>query len=333
MSRNLTITCDKCGKERLVSLFPKVRQGHPFHLQNPIHICLTCLDSIIGDSTEQMDKFCQYMDYPFLADKWTPNPVFSHYYRSIMLNGKSLLSPECEYDGGVDWQSVNEEWKKLQTDSSLAIRLYPELNAHEITKLRMFWETDGQEKYTVEQLQYLDKLYKDTERTQNIATGAQIDQAKKLARLSLDMDIAQRDGDLSLFTSLMRAYVELIKIAEFTPKSATSNASFETVGELITFLERTGFLNTFYDGEERDIVDKTIKNQQMFLQRIVAGEGTLSERIAQRLDRMNALDRLEDGISPEDVWSYDTESDEDWVVDGENAANDDTDIEQEELNV
>ena len=65
MSRNLTITCNKCGKERLVSLFPKVRQDHLFHLQNPIHICLTCLDSIICDSTERMDKFCQYIDYPF----------------------------------------------------------------------------------------------------------------------------------------------------------------------------------------------------------------------------------------------------------------------------
>ena len=328
---NTTIVCEKCQKEKLISLFPKVRQNHPFHLQNPFPVCLSCLDSIIDGDLGKMDKFCQFMDYPFLADKWTPDPVFSHYYRSIMLSGKSLASPECAYDDGVDWQSVNEKWRELQADSSLAIRLYPELNAYEIEKLRSFWETDGQEKYTVEQLQYLDKLYKDTERTQNIATGAQIDQAKKVARLSLDMDIAQRKGDLNLFSSLMRAYVDLIRIAEFTPKSATSNASFETVGELIAFLERTGFLNTFYDGEERDIVDKTIKNQQMFLQRIVAGDGTLSERIAQRLNRMNALDRLEDGISPEDVWSYDMESDEDWVVNSDNE--EDSDIEQEDLNV
>lgn len=311
------LLCEKCGKQRLPANFPRVRHGNLFHSSNIIRICTFCLDDIIGDSVALMDKFCQFADWPFLADKWTRDPQFSHYYRLVMLGGKALMSEGAEYDGEVDWKSANEKWKKMQEDASLAISLYPELNSHELMKLKMFWETDGQDKYTETQLQYLDKLYKDTERTQNISTGAQIDQAKKLARLSLDMDIAQREGNLQLYSSLMRAYVDLIKIAEFTPKSATSNASFETVGELIAFLERTGFMNAFYDGEERDIVDKTIKNQQMFLQRIVTGEGTLSERVAQRLERMNALDKLEDGISPEDTWSYDIESDEHWVVSDE----------------
>jgi small-conductance mechanosensitive channel len=185
--------------------------------------------------------------------------------------------------------------------------------------------------YTLQQLENLQQLFQDLERTQN-ATGMQTDQAKKLCRLSLDMDIAQRNHELELYAKLMNAYTALVKVAEFTPKSSQSSSSFESVGELVAFLEKTGFINKFYDGEDRDIVDKTIKSQQIFLRRIVSGESNLSERIEQRLQRMQVLDRMEDGTTSEEEWSYDLQKDEDWIEDGNYEDYSDPD-EQEELEV
>ena len=107
-----------------------------------------------------------------------------------------------------------------------------------------------------------------------------------------------------------------MKVADFPPKSSQSASSFESMGELVAFLEKTGFINKFYDGEQRDIVDKTIKSQQIFLRRIVSGESNLSERIEQRLQRMQLLDRLEDGTTSEEEWSYELEKDDSWLDDG-----------------
>ena len=129
----------------------------------------------------------------------------------------------------------------------------------------------------------------------------------------------------------MTAYTNLVKIAEFTPKSSQSNSSFESVGELVAFLEKTGFINKFYDGEQRDIVDKTIKNQQIFLRRLVSGESSLSERIEQRLQRMNVLDRMEDGTTSEEEWSYDLHHDDEQFLDTYEEYTDES--EQEELDV
>ena len=229
---------------------------------------------------------------------------------------------------------MNAEWRTLEKNGTLAETLSPEKQKAKEDELRSFWEVDlNAAKYTVDQLEHLQNLYVDLERTQNIATGAQADQAKKLCRLSLDMDIAQRNHELELYVKLMGAYEKLVKVAEFTPRSSQSNASFESVGELVAFLEKTGFINKFYDGEQRDIVDKTIKNQQIFLRRLVSGESNLSERIEQRLQRMELLDRMEDGTTSEDEWSYDLNHDSDEWLDAENDTNEYYDDEEEEMEV
>lgn len=236
------------------------------------------------------------------------------------------------YAEKVDWKTTTEELLQLEQQGKLIETLNPEKQKQYEDELRSFWEVDLEmPQYTLSQLENLQKLYDDLERTQN-ATGMQADQAKKLCRLSLAMDIAERNHELELYAKLMTAYTNLVKVAEFTPKNAQSSSSFESVGELVAFLEKTGFINKFYDGEQRDIVDKTIKSQQIFLRRIVSGESNLSERIEQRLQRMNVLDRMEDGTTSEEEWSYDLQKDEEWLENGNYEEYTD-ESEQEELDV
>lgn len=296
------------------------RTSSPFIPLGCIPFCLDCLCELVNmKDIAQVDKLCQYADWPFNPAKWLllckgnldPQTIFHTYYKTSIL---PLLKDG--YAEKVDWKSVNEEWQNIIASGKLAESLSPEKQKEHEEELRLFWEVDAEKPlYSLPQLEYLQKLYDDIERTQNVSTGAQADQAKKLARLSLDMDLAQQGHELELYAKLMNAYTSLVKIAEFTPKSSQSNSSFESVGELVAFLEKTGFINKFYDGEQRDIVDKTIKNQQIFLRRLVSGESNLSERIEQRLQRMQVLDRLEDGTTSEEEWSYDLHHEDDQFLD------------------
>lgn len=319
-------TCTKCNTTYPLTTYYTTTS--PFFPLSIIPICPYCLQDIVPQEMNAMDKFCQWADWPFYPDRWFPlsqnRNHLDQYYKTV------IYFDATNYDGHVDWRTVNDQWRELERQDTL-ISLSPLREKQEEKRLREFWEFE-EKQYTLPELRYLEQLYRDIERTQNVGTGTQTDQAKKLARLSLDMDIAQRQSQLELYTKLMRAYVDLIRVAEFTPKSSTSATSFESMGELVAFLEKTGFINRFYDGEERDIVDKTIKNQQMFLRRIVSGESTLSERVEQRLQRMELLDRMEDGMTAEEEWSYDLAKDDDWV-DNDTFTVNDIDNDEEEFAV
>lgn len=314
----IDLTCAKCGTPIQTNM--AFRSSSPFHPSGFLPYCADCLCEIIDmHDLEQVDKLFQYADWPFQPAKWLllcksqslePQAILYTYYRT---NIAQLYTDG--YTNKVDWKSATEELIDFQRQGKFAESLNPQKQKAYEDKLRLFWEVDAETpQYTLQQLENLQQLYNDLERTQN-ATGMQTDQAKKLCRLSLDMDIAQRNHELELYAKLMNAYTALVKVAEFTPKNSQSSSSFESIGELVAFLEKTGFINKFYDGEERDIVDKTIKSQQIFLRRIVSGESNLSERIEQRLQRMQVLDRLEDGTTSEEEWSYDLQKDEDWIND------------------
>lgn len=328
-----TITCIKCGKSMPKNL--AYRTSSLFIPQGYLPYCADCLCEIIDmHNLDEVDKLFQYADWPLNPSKWLllckgnllPQAIFQSYYR---MNLAQLYKEG--YTQRVDWKTANTELLQLEKEGTLIQNISPEKQKAYEDNLKFFWEVDAEQpQYSLSQLETLQKLYEDLERTQN-ATGMQSDQAKKLCRLSLDMDIAQRNHELELYAKLMNAYTALIKTAEFTPKNSQSSSSFESVGELVAFLEKTGFINKFYDGEQRDIVDKTIKSQQIFLRRIVSGESNLAEKVEQRLQRMNLLDRMEDGTTSEEEWSYDLNHDDDWIDAEED--NDYTDPdEQEEFN-
>ncbi len=308
------ITCTRCGTSLAENIW--YRTNSPFFPSGFLPYCPSCISKLYTPTLEGMDALCRWANWPFYANKFVlllkgnadAETLLSIYYKTNI----AVMFKEG-YTSKIDWSSVATELEQLNSEGKLIDTLNPEKQKQHEQELRMFWEVDPEvPQYSISQLEKLQKLYEDLGRTQN-ATGLQEDQAKKVCSLSLDMDIARRNGELELYAKLMNAYTSLIKVAEFTPKTSQSSSSFESVGELVAFLEKTGFINKFYDGEQRDIVDKTIKSQQIFLRRIVSGESNLAEKIEQRLQRMNLLDRMEDGTTSEEEWSYDLHQDDDWL--------------------
>jgi molybdopterin converting factor small subunit len=76
--------------------------------------------------------------------------------------------------------------------------------------------------------------------------------------MSYEIDCRIREG--ADFDKLLASYDKLVKTAEFTPKNVKNINDFDSVGELIKWLEKKGWRNKFYDNVTRDVVDETIKN-------------------------------------------------------------------------
>ena len=94
--------------------------------------------------------------------------------------------------------------------------------------------------------------------SQNVNGALQIDQARKLCKLSLEIDARIRAGDKDV-DKFMSSYDKMVKTAEFTPKNAKNAVDFDSVGELALWLEKRGHQNKFYDNVTRDVVDETVQ--------------------------------------------------------------------------
>jgi hypothetical protein len=145
--------------------------------------------------------------------------------------------------------------------------------------------------YDMEALMYLEGLFNGLMTTQNVNGALQIDQAKKICKMSYEVDRRIEEG--SDFDKLLASYDKLVKAAEFTPKNVKNINDFDTFGEAIRWLEKNGWRNTFYDNVTRDIVDETLKNFQSFNQRLYTNETGMGEEITRRLEALRATAALE----------------------------------------
>ena len=142
--------------------------------------------------------------------------------------------------------------------------------------------------------------------TQNVNGALQVDQAIKICKMSYEIDNRIREG--ADFDKLLASYDKLVKAAEFTPKNVKNINDFDSVGELIKWLEKRGWKNTFYDGVTRDIVDETIKNFQNFNQRLYTNESGIGEQITERINALKQAKAIEEESYYGTNKSYDLDS-------------------------
>jgi hypothetical protein len=121
----------------------------------------------------------------------------------------------------------------------------------------------------------------------------QKDEAEKICKISYEIDCRIKEG--SDFDKLLASYDKLVKAADFTPKNVKNISDFDTCGELIKWLEKTGWVNGYYNNVPRDIVDETIANIQAFNQRLYTNESGIGEEITRRLEGLRQALKLEQG--------------------------------------
>jgi hypothetical protein len=288
--------CESCGRALDSMSFLKTKSY--LFPSGYINVCTDCLARELEQnnySWNAMDRLCQYLDIPFIPDKY--EELLATTKGADLLRAYNTIFFTEEYDG-IDWGSYEEAYKDLQQTNALA-EAVPLLAEQERIKLQQKWGMN----YDDEALHYLENLYDGMTLTQNINGALQIDQALKICKVSYEIDCCLREGkDID---KLLASYDKLVKTGEFTPKNVKNASDFESMGELVRWLEKKGFENQFYDGETRDVVDETIKNIQSWNQRLYTNESGIGDEITQRIQSLKTAAELENYYDLDPKLDYD----------------------------
>ena len=276
-------TCNRCGGTFAPSNFAMTKSI--FYPDGSLPICNDCVELYLVDvdfDWGEVNKLCQYADIPFIPKEWE---------RMRELNGTKAFPKyaevfaQTEYED-LGWFDYFEAFKKLRDSGELE----DELPGIADKKRRLLQERWGAN-YDDEALRYLENLYNGLLTTQNVNGKLQIDQAEKICKISYEIDCRIRAAQD--FDKLLSSYDKLIKAADFTPKNVKNINDFDSVGELIKWLEKKGWKNSFYDDVPRDIVDETMKNFQAFNQRLYTNESGIGEQITERLNNLKNVALIE----------------------------------------
>ena len=276
-------TCIHCGQAFGEESFAPTKS--PFFADGVVPWCNDCMDRDLEQHDwdwDYIDKMCQMADIPFVPKEWerlkemTENEVFYRY---------ATIFTGSQYET-IGWADYFKAFKELKAAGCLEDEL-PEIAEHRERELKEKWGAN----YDMEALQYLEGLFNGLMTTQNVNGALQIDQAKKICKMSYEVDRRIEEG--SDFDKLLASYDKLVKAAEFTPKNVKNINDFDTFGEAIKWLEKRGWRNTFYDNVTRDIVDESMKNFQNFNQRLYVNESSIGEEVTRRLEALKHTAELE----------------------------------------
>ena len=294
--------CAKCGASQTPDAFAPTKSI--FYNDGALPICNSCIEDYLDQHDYDwkfVDKLCQWADIPFVPREWE---------RLFEMNGSKTFGvyaevfAQSEYED-LGWSDYFQAFKDLKASGDIDDEL-PGIADQKRKQLQERWGAN----YDDEALRYLENLYNGLITTQNVNGALQVDQAIKICKMSYEIDNRIREG--SDFDKLLASYDKLVKAAEFTPKNVKNINDFDSVGELIKWLEKRGWKNSFFDGVTRDIVDETIKNFQNFNQRLYTNESGIGEQITERINALKTAKQIEDepyyGTDKEyDLDNYDNE--------------------------
>ena len=303
--------CTKCKDEKTTAHFIAVNSL--LH-SGSLPICRECLAKMISSAPEEerwnvIDKICQWADVPFLPGEWE---------KLYQANGKDTLGVyiaifRTEQYKTLDWMTYNNVYLQLLEEGRVEDAI-PELREKRLQDWRRKWGMV----YDEEQLEYLENLHLGLINSQNVVGALNEDQALKLCKISLIIEEKIRGG--VDFTKDLKAYDELAKLSNLTPKNVKDANEFDSFGEVYAYLEKTGWQNKYYDGAVRDEVDNTEKNIKNWIRYLYINETGIAEEIEQRINNLKVAAELEgeefDEIGFRDYLSSETQDiKEDFKID------------------
>lgn len=296
------LVCARCNEKKTVLRFARTKS--PLYPGGYLPLCADCLNdylSINGNSWKAVDKLCQCADIPFIPAEWEKAKLASGSNAFVRY---ANIFRDKEYDD-ISWEDYYRQYKKLHEAKKLETAL-PELKEEYYAKLRLEFGPQ----YDEEALDYLENLRAGLLATQNVNGALQRDQALKICKVSYEID--KRISNGMDFDKLLASYDKLVKAGEFTPKNVKNLNDFDTMGELIKWLEKKGWRNQYYDNVSRDVVDETMKNIQTFNQRLYSNEPGIGEEISRRLEALKAAKESENYYDTQQTYDLDNYENDGW---------------------
>jgi len=278
-----TKRCCKCGRQRPMGSFIKTRAW--IYPDGVSDICAECIDLYLKKVNwdwQEVDKLCQMFDLPFIPrvlEKMRENKVGN----TFLLYSKQFESSEYE---PFHWKDYYDKWLELKHKGEIDKEL-PLINDNYFADLALRWGKN----YDRDELVYLENLYNGILSSQNVSGALNHDQAQKLCKISLQIDNYIRAGEN--IDKLMSSYEKLTKVANFTPQNSKADNDFSSFGEVAFWLEKRDWINTWYNDENKDIVDEVMHSWQTFVQRLYTNESGIGEEITARIDQLKIAQELE----------------------------------------
>ena len=251
--------CPVCGSNH--TLLPS---------NNPLMppICTSCvIKQVDYNNMEEVDNFCRTFNIPFKPELWMK--IAKDFKQNAFKEYVSLFynSENGEYqDTNRDlWKEADKQWALVRTHEELIVRIKPIKEGY-MLRNQIKW---GQN-YTFEELIQLESLFTSTLNSNDVSNPMQKDAIKKACKMSIALDRAIVSGDSKEINELSKAYQNFVKTAKIDDIiTASSQDVISNVAQLVQYIEDSGFQFEFYDNVDRDIVDKSLKDMQQFIQRLV----------------------------------------------------------------
>lgn len=236
-------------------------------------ICIECLQKEVKwNDLNSVDMFCRTFNFPFVPDSWIrisnelKENSFETYIQTIMdehKNNPEYADPESRKEL---WSSVNKIWNRNMEFKEI-------LSSMESVKddwLRI-QESKWGPGYEFSEYLRLEDITNSTIRSTGTTNPLAVDTIRKLAATSIRMDRAIKDGEIKEAAELSKMYQILIKSGGLEDiVDVTSDTDvISNIADLCNYLEDNGFEFQYYDKVSRDIVDKTIQDQQQWVRRLV----------------------------------------------------------------
>lgn len=231
---------------------------------------------------DMANKLCQWADIPFIVEQW--NQYYDGYGNDAFGPYASIFKNQ-EYET-LEWGQYNDVYLQLK-EANRVEELVPEIKEKRDQDLRKKWGLA----YSDEDLEYLENLHQGMLTSQNVVGALNEDQALKLCKISLIIENKIEAGQD--FSKDLRAYDDLAKLSNLTPKNVKEANEFDSFGEVFSYLEKTGTELTYYDGAVRDEVDYTMKNMKNWLRYLYTHETGIAEEIEERINNLKVAAELE----------------------------------------
>lgn len=253
--------CSLCKKTKTI-----IKSNNPLVTS----ICGDCLNEQLDYSNlKQANFFCKTYNIPFLPERWisiseeAKEETFAIYVDVIgQEHERTLYNSDATDDL---WEKVNEEWRNVRTHQQILSRIKP-IKENWILEMQIKWGN----RFTFQQFMELENLYNSTIRAGAITNPLTMNIVKKIAITSVDMGEALDSQDVKAAAEYNKMLTQLIKSAGLENMVEIGETDvIATLSELCKYLEDNNFQFKFYDGVARDIVDKTIADQQEWTRNFV----------------------------------------------------------------
>ena len=256
--------CPKCGLT-----------GALVFNNNPIigeSVCFECASSNLNYlNIEHAEFFCRTYNL-----SWNPNlwlalaeqdgvQVFKTYAEAVLSDRANF--PNLAYESSTKdlWARTNKEWEKVHSFNEILGKLDPIKQSY-LDRGHLKWG----EQYTFEELVKLDSIYIKTLKANNITNPIQKEAVKTLCKLQIETDTAIRSRDAKAIKDFSSAWSTFAKQADLeTMINETKTQDITTVAELYDYMERQGFVFKYFDGADKDEVDRAIKDIQESNRRLI----------------------------------------------------------------